>query len=65
MRYETRTTDNRADYYAGIADLIAADPLDFYVRAERGRRWQALNLTNEYAAEAMADASDVEPEYEH
>ncbi len=63
MRYETRTTDNRADYYAGIAELIAADPLDFYARAERGRRWQALNLTNEYAAEQMGTAEPTEYDY--
>lgn len=30
-----------ADYYRRTADLIAADPLGFYTRAERGRRIQA------------------------
>jgi len=35
------TIDRRADYYRRAADHIAADPLDFYTRAERGRRFQA------------------------
>lgn len=39
-RYETRTTDRRAAYYGRIAPIIAADPLNFYVRAERGRKLQ-------------------------
>jgi hypothetical protein len=31
--------DRRAEYYARAATVIASDPLDFYTRAERGRRW--------------------------
>lgn len=31
--------DRRAEYYAKIAEHIAKDPLDFYTRAEKGRRW--------------------------
>lgn len=30
--------DRRAEYYRRAADAIAADPLDFYTRAERGRQ---------------------------
>lgn len=33
--------DRRPEYYARVADALAADPLDFYTRAERGRRWQS------------------------
>jgi hypothetical protein len=40
MTYASTSIDRRAIYYARAADLIAADPLDFYTRAERGRRWQ-------------------------
>jgi hypothetical protein len=35
----TSSIDRRAEYYAKVAEHIANDPLDFYVRAERGRRW--------------------------
>ncbi|MGH8028491.1 MAG: hypothetical protein ACREO3_01010 [Arenimonas sp.] len=30
--------DRRAEYYRRAASAIAADPLDFYTRAERGRQ---------------------------
>jgi hypothetical protein len=33
-------TDRREAYYAKLAKVIAADPLDFYTRAEAGRRFQ-------------------------
>lgn len=33
--------DRRRAYYERAAEHIAADPLDFYTRAERGRRWIA------------------------
>lgn len=36
--------DRRAEYYARAAEAIAADPLDFYTRAEKGRRILAANL---------------------
>ncbi len=36
-----RIIDRRAAYYRRAADIIAADPLDFYTRAEKGRRFQA------------------------
>lgn len=50
MRYASTSIDRRADYYARIAPLIAADPLDFYTRAERGRRFMAGRL-NPYPIE--------------
>ena len=34
------TVDRREEYYVRVARFVAADPLDFYVRAERGRRIQ-------------------------
>ncbi len=40
-RYETVSVDRRAEYYARAAKHIAADPLNFYTRAEQGRKWQA------------------------
>jgi hypothetical protein len=42
--YASISVDRRADYYARCAGIIAADPLDFYTRAERGRRFQASRL---------------------
>lgn len=50
MTYASTSIDRRADYYARIAPLIAADPLDFYTRAERGRRFLAARL-NPYPVE--------------
>jgi hypothetical protein len=44
VSYATFSIDRRAEYYARIADLIAADPLDFYTRAERGRKLLAVWL---------------------
>ena len=44
MTYASTSIDRRADYYARCAELIAADPLDFYTRAERGRRFQASRI---------------------
>ncbi len=41
MTYPGTSIDRRADYYARAAAVIAADPLDFYTRAERGRRFMA------------------------
>lgn len=40
MTYASTSIDRRAIYYARAATVIAADPLDFYTRAEKGRRWQ-------------------------
>ena len=45
MSYASTSIDRRAEYYARSAAVIAADPLDFYTRAERGRRFQASQLT--------------------
>ena len=39
MTYASTSVDRRADYYARCAAVIAADPLSFYCRAEKGRRW--------------------------
>jgi hypothetical protein len=35
------TTDRRAEYYQRAAKVIAEDPLGFYTRAEKGRRYQS------------------------
>ena len=57
MRYETMSIDRRADYYQRSAPLIAADPLDFYCRAERGRKWQSeIYRGYEYARMEMLDS---------
>lgn len=50
MSYASTSIDRRADYYVRCAPLIAADPLDFYTRAERGRRFLASRL-NPYPVE--------------
>jgi len=39
MTYASTSIDRRADYYSRCAATIAADPLSFYIRAEKGRRW--------------------------
>lgn len=36
--------DRREAYYSRAALHIAADPLDFYTRAERGRRYTGASL---------------------
>lgn len=36
--------DRRAQYYSRVAPTIAADPLDFYLRAEKGRHFLAEQL---------------------
>ena len=56
MSYASMSIDRRAEYYARCAELIAADPLDFYTRAEKGRRVLA-NWMGPKAAQipAMAD----------
>lgn len=41
MSYASTSVDRRAAYYARCAPVIAADPLDFYTRAEKGRRFLA------------------------
>lgn len=41
MTYATISIDRREAYYERAAQLIAANPLGFYSRAERGRRVQA------------------------
>jgi hypothetical protein len=51
MTYASISVDRRAEYYARCAELIAADPLDFYTRAEKGRKFLASRL-NPYANEA-------------
>lgn len=45
MSYVVLTIDRRAEYYARAAPLIAADPLGFYTRAEKGRRIIAARLS--------------------
>lgn len=51
MNYSTMSIDRRAQYYARSATLIAADPLDFYTRAEKGRKFLASRL-NRYVDES-------------
>lgn len=50
MSYASTSIDRRAAYYTRAATLIAADPLDFYTRAEKGRRFLASRL-NPYLVE--------------
>ena len=51
MTYASISIDRRAEYYARCAELIAADPLDFYTRAEKGRKFLASHLNpKDYAA---------------
>jgi len=52
MTYASTSIDRRAEYYARCASVIAADPLDFYTRAEKGRRFQAA----QYGVEADQSA---------
>jgi len=40
MNYASISIDRREAYYERAAQLIAADPLAFYCRAEAGRRVQ-------------------------
>jgi hypothetical protein len=44
MSYASTSIDRRAAYYVRSAILIAADPLDFYTRAERGRKFQTTQF---------------------
>ena len=41
MNYASISIDRREAYYERAAQLIAADPLGFYCRAEAGRRVQS------------------------
>jgi hypothetical protein len=49
MSYASMSIDRRADYYARCAGLIAEDPLDFYTRAEKGRRYLARQFQVQHA----------------
>lgn len=51
MTYASTSIDRRAEYYTRVAELIAADPLDFYTRAEKGRQFMADRL-NPYRDQA-------------
>jgi hypothetical protein len=44
MTYASTSIDRRAEYYSRCAELIASDPLDFYTRAEKGRRYLATHF---------------------
>lgn len=57
MTYASTSIDRRAQYYAKCADVIAADPLDFYTRAEKGRRFLATWLS----ASAIRSLRDTAP----
>lgn len=46
MTYASTSVDRRAAYYARCASVIAADPLDFYTRAEKGRRFLATHFNS-------------------
>lgn len=54
MTYASTSVDRRAEYYARCASVIAADPLDFYTRAEKGRRFQAEHLGQAMELSAQA-----------
>ena len=41
MNYASISIDRREAYYERAATLIAADPLAFYTRAEKGRQVQS------------------------
>jgi hypothetical protein len=41
MNYASISIDRRGAYYERAASLIAADPLGFYTRAEKGRQVQS------------------------
>jgi hypothetical protein len=41
MNYASISIDRREAYYERAAALIAADPLGFYTRAEKGRQVQS------------------------
>lgn len=55
MSYASTSIDRRAEYYARVAELIAADPLDFYTRAEKGRQFLASRL-NPYRDQVLKPA---------
>ena len=57
--YASTSIDRRADYYARCAELIARDPLDFYTRAEKGRRIQAARIKGYYDAQPQASSMPV------
>ena len=64
MTYASTSIDRRAAYYARCADLIAADPLDYYSRAERGRKFlesrcfsQASRPPRNYVDQYLSDVS--------
>lgn len=52
MTYASTSIDRRAEYYTRVAELIAADPLDFYTRAEKGRQFMASRL-NQYRDQVL------------
>jgi hypothetical protein len=52
--YVSTSVDRRAEYYARSAAVIAADPLDFYTRAEAGRRYQFREFRLPYEIARMA-----------
>jgi hypothetical protein len=52
MTYASTSIDRRAEYYAKCADVIANDPLDFYTRAEKGRRF-LCNWLNVQAIDSL------------
>ena len=54
--YASTSIDRRADYYARCAELIARDPLDFYTRAEKGRRIQASRIKGYHDAQPQASS---------
>src|SRR5918993_5013649 len=54
MTYASTSIDRRAEYYARCASVIAADPLDFYTRAEKGRRFQAAQFGSNAEQSAQA-----------
>lgn len=54
MTYASTSVDRRAEYYARCASVIAADPLDFYTRAEKGRKFQAARMGMDMAPTPQA-----------
>jgi hypothetical protein len=70
MCHSSKSIDRRAEYYARCASVIAEDPLGFYARAERGRKYleshratfvapPSPSLTSLFARAAKAAAEQV------
>lgn len=62
MKYAQISIDRRAEYYERAASLIAADPLGFYARAEKGRQVQAAIKPKDLQPFSPASAAPAQEE---